>query len=98
MILLITKYNKSPRWFQLIIFLLFYFILIKLHYFDFQNNIVDCMQKNNSLDEDEKMHQIVAHLKEKSTINSMWNDIRDYFNLERIDTATIDQPLKTAEF
>src|SRR3546814_81762 len=45
MLLLITKYNLSPRWLQLITFLIFYFILIKLHYLDFDNNIIECMHK-----------------------------------------------------
>lgn len=43
MVLLITKYNLSPKWVQLFIFLVFYFILIKLHYYDISSHISNCM-------------------------------------------------------
>lgn len=45
MILLVTKYNLSPRWVQIAIFLIFYFILIKLHYFDSISDVAECMKR-----------------------------------------------------
>lgn len=42
MILLITKYNLSPKWVQLLILLSIYFILFKMHYFDYNDNIAEC--------------------------------------------------------
>lgn len=47
MILFITKYNLSPKWIQLLVLLLFYFICIKLHYSDLDSNVVECMQRSN---------------------------------------------------
>lgn len=47
MLLLITKYNLSPKWVQIIIFILFYFISINLHFFDIGNNLMECMPKKD---------------------------------------------------
>lgn len=41
MILLITRYNLSPKWVQLILFLIFYFICLNLHYIDY--TLLECM-------------------------------------------------------
>lgn len=43
MIILITKYNLSPKWVQLFLFLIFYYVLSKLHFFDINSNAVECM-------------------------------------------------------
>lgn len=43
MILLITKYNLSPKWVQLTILLIFYFILIKLQYINLEEHVSECM-------------------------------------------------------
>lgn len=45
MLLLITKYNLSPKWVQILIFLIFYFILIKLHYFDSISDVAECTKR-----------------------------------------------------
>lgn len=46
MILLITKYNLSSRWFHLFTFLIFYLICLKMHSLDLNNNnFVECMMK-----------------------------------------------------
>lgn len=53
MLLLITRYNLSSWRIHLLLFLVFYFILIKLHYFDF--NYISCMTTdNNEISEAEK--------------------------------------------
>lgn len=46
MILLITKYNLTPKWIQLLTFFIFYLLCIKLHYID--NDVVDCMRRINN--------------------------------------------------
>src|SRR3546814_14112750 len=45
MLILITKYNLRHKWLQLIILLSIYFILIKLYYFDLNNDYANCMGK-----------------------------------------------------
>lgn len=66
MVMLITRYNLSPRWIQILIFLVFYFICFKFFYI---NEIAYCSGKNgnswltffDSSDSDKK----IADLEEK---------------------------------
>lgn len=97
MVLLITKYNLSPKGFQVLIFLIVYFILIKIHYIHLNDSLVECMQRSSSFEKDKEILQIAGHFKERSNINSTWNNIRAYFGYERVDTATISNPLKKAD-
>lgn len=47
MILLITKYNLSPKWTQMLIYLAFYFIFLNLYTFvTIDTNIIECMQEH----------------------------------------------------
>lgn len=98
-IILNSKYNLNIKWVQILLVLVFYYICIKLHYFkNFDYSFIECMQRESSFEKDKEILTIAQDLRQKSNVNSTWNDIRSYFGYERIDNATITNPLKKAEF
>lgn len=48
MLLLITKYNLSPKWLQFLIFLVFYFILLKTAFLFNSSSFIECMSNDES--------------------------------------------------
>lgn len=71
MILLITRYNLSPKWVQLILFLIFYLILFKLQIFNNDTSFVFCMKANKTaISNSDKITQLASELRNSPRVTN----------------------------